>query len=97
MREPKYIKFYYNSADILMSLSTNQLSLLTCLIANYENVNGLCQVVIDETAKARICSVLGWNDNTFANALRGLKKANVVTKAGKNEFVLNPTVFGGKK
>lgn len=96
MSEPMYIKIYHKSADSLMSLTTNQLSLLFCLVSRYENIDNMCQVVLDNEQKERICTVLGWSDSTFSNALRGLKKANIIIKTDKNRYRLNANIFGAK-
>lgn len=91
--EPRYVKLYFNSADLLGELTNNQFSLLVYLLSKSYDEGGVCRVVVDSELKQEAIFELGWKPATFDNALRGLKKASVIVKANKELYIFNPEVL----
>ena len=96
MPEPRYVKLYFDSADMFDGITNNQISLLMFLLSKSYDESGVCKVIIDLETKEDIIFQLGWKKNTFDNALRGLKKLGLVVKANKNVYIFNPEVLEPK-
>ena len=93
-KEPRYIKLYYNSADILKPLTNYQISLLLLICKNYYEKDGACYVDITEEFEKEVIDLLSWGESTYIAALRGIKRAKVIKKVKGNTYQLHPELFG---
>lgn len=93
-KEPRYIKFYYNSSDIIKPLTNNQLSLLLIICKNYYEKDGFCYVDITDEVEKEATDLMSWEKSTYIAALRGIKRANVIKKVKGNTYQLCPDLFG---
>lgn len=93
-KEPRYIKFYYNSSDILKPLTNKQMSLLLIVCKNYYEKDGVCYVDITEELEKEAVTLLSWGKSTYVAALRGIKRAKIIKRVKGNTYMLCPELFG---
>lgn len=93
IREPRYVKLYFRSADKVGSLTRQQFSLFIYLLSKSYDEGGVCRVVIDSDTKKEIMAELEWKETTFGNALRALKKSQIIVRANKTLYIFNPEIL----
>lgn len=88
--EPPYVKVYLDDIAKLYGLPKASSSLLHCLLRKMD-YDGIITLVA--ASKKRIAEELGVKQQTVANNIQALLKADILKRSGRGEFMFNPNLF----
>jgi len=94
--EPPYIKIYLQDILFLSDLPTRHEKILYALLqrANYAGSDKAMELIVNASLKRKIASELDIKVGTISNALTDLVRGEILIRADRGYFELNPYLFG---
>jgi len=91
MKEPKFIKLYTNSIEILQDIPKQANNLLLVLISDYLDFNN--KINLNAAIKRNIAKKLNTNESVIRQQISNLSKKKVLIRKDTGLYILNPQIM----